>query len=167
MRAPMNSIFVVIAALAASACSQNGRQELAGVCEHAGANHVCDVPFEVVYSGREALIGRNVRLEGVLVVGVRPEPPGSEVPVMLLFPSMERAKICHPKFAIELMPAVGGVANDLRDAKGGIVSVAGRLTSSAKGHWGELKVEARPALIFSDKSDIRCMTPPPSLEPGP
>jgi hypothetical protein len=167
MNAPMISILVVAVALVTSSCGQTGRQESVSVCENAGADHVCAVPFEVVYSGREALIGRNVRLEGVLVVGVRPEPLGSEIPVMLLFPSMERARICNPKFAIELVPAVSGVANELRDANGGIVSVAGRLTSSAKGHWGELKVEARPALVFSEKSDIRCMTPPPPLEPAP
>lgn len=167
MSTMMRASLIAVVTLAATSCAQVDRHEPAGICGSTEQNHVCALPFEVTYSHREALTNRNVRLEGVLVVGVRPEPPGSENPVMLLFPSMERARICSPEFAIELVTASAEITSELRDASGGVVSVAGRLEPSEKGHWSQLEVADSPALISSERGGFQCMTLPPPPPPEP
>lgn len=150
-----------------AASCQHDKRGLDDVCGSGEAQHVCAVPFEVAYAHRGALIDRNIRLEGVLVAGVRPEPPGSKAPVVLLFPSTERARICNPGFAIELVSASSEIASQLVDAGGGLVSVAGRLKRSEKDHWAELEVMTAPALISSDREDFDCMSAPPPPLPEP
>lgn len=158
-------LLLLAALFAAVSCQQvNGRE--ADVCKGTDKTHVCSVPFEVVFSDREALIGRNVELQGVLVVGTRPEPPGSQTPVMLLFSSTERAKICSPEFAIELV-ASKEVVRELENINGSTVSVAGQLKLSPRGHWSQLDVVTAPTLLHGEKGRFECMTAPPPPPPEP
>lgn len=167
MNTTIGVLLMTVVALATTSCSQFGRDESAGVCGSADNNHICAVPFEEIYAHRDAFTERNVRLEGVLAVGVRPEPPGAEIPVMLLFPSMERAKICNPEFAIELVTESSEIENELRSASRGFVSVAGRLQPSTKGHWSKMEITTPPALINSEKGNFQCMAGPPPPPPEP
>lgn len=163
----IRALLVAATALATASCDRMEPHGVSGICASASADHVCAVPFEAIYSQREVLTNRAIRLDGVLVVGIRPEPPGSETPVMLLFPSMERARICNPEFAVELMPSSKEIANELRNASGGFVSVAGRLQPSSKGHWRQMEIKVPPALINSEKGDFQCMAAPPPPPPEP
>lgn len=167
MSAITRVLLTAVAVIAAASCDQTPPHGASGICADAKADYICAVPFEAIYSEREALTDRSIRLDGVLVVGLRPEPPGSEVPVMLLFPSIERAKICNAQFAIELVPSSAEIAIALRSADGGFVSVAGPLHPSRKGHWGEMKIKVAPALIGGEKRKFECMTTPPPPPPEP
>jgi len=167
MSAIIGYLLIAATALATASCDRMEPQGASGICASVGANHVCAVPFEAIYAQREVLTDRAIRLDGVLVVGVRPEPPGSQTPVMLLFPSMERARICNPEFAIELVPSSEEIANELRNASGGFVSVAGRLQPSTKGHWSQMEITTPPALVNSEKGNFQCMAAPPPPPPEP
>lgn len=160
---------MLLASLPTASCQRYDYREKAGICDGAEADHVCLVPFEALYFDREHLMGRNVRLEGVLIVGATPEPPGSEEPVMLLFPSMERASICNPQLALELLPASAGIVAELRDAHGTYISATGRLQPSKRGHWSEMQITRPVSPISSAKGDFYCMSvpPPPPPEPPP
>lgn len=162
------TLLVVIIVLATTiSCDRVGSNANSGVCASTNVEHVCTVPFEAVYSQRETLFNRSIRLDGVVVVGVRPEPPGSKTPVILLFPSIERARICNSKLAIELVPFSKEIDNALKNANGEFVSVAGLLRQSSKGNWSQMEVTTLPALISSEKYDFQCMTSaPPPLTPG-
>jgi len=152
-------------ALVTASCDAMEPQGVSGICAGVSPEHVCAVPFEAIYSQREVLTNRDVRLDGVLVAGIRPEPPGSETPVILLFSSMERAKICNPEFAIELIPSSEEMANELRSANGRFVSVSGQLQPSAKNHWAQIKVILSHTLISSEKGEFECMAAPPPPPP--
>lgn len=167
MRTMMGGLLIAATALAAVSCFRMAPHGAPDICSNVSAGHVCAVPFEVMYAQRETLSGRLIRLDGVLVVGVRSEPPGSETTVALLFPSMERARMCNPEFAIELLASSKQVADDLRNASGRFVSVVGRSRPSPRGHWSQLEVMTPPALVSSEQEDFQCMTapPPPLLEP--
>lgn len=167
MNIMIGTLLIATVVLATPSCARIDHHQADDICGSTDASHVCTVPFEAIYSHREVLANRNVRLEGVLVVGIRPEPPGSEIPVMLLFSSMERARICNPELAIELVTASAEIANELKNASGGFVSVTGRLQPSAKGHWGQMEITVPPALVNSEKGNFQCMTTPPPPPPEP
>src|SRR5690606_8104501 len=87
-------VFVLLSgSLRASVCGKGLKPE-----------HVCEIPFEVMYSHRKELIGRLVSVTGVLVVGGTEEPPGVMTPRRFLFPSYERVEFCSLIDAIEIFP---------------------------------------------------------------
>lgn len=160
---------MLLSSFIAASCHRYDPREGTGICDGTEADHVCSVPFEALYFDREHLTNRNVRLQGVLIVGTRPEPPGSEEPVMLLFPSMERASVCNPQLALELLPASARIAAELRDAHGTYISLAGTLQPSKRGHWSQMEITTSVSPSNSAKGEFYCMSvpPPPPPEPAP
>lgn len=163
----MIGTFLIAAMGLATACERFENDGSTDICEGVDTKHVCALPFEAVYSYRQVLVDRDIRLDGALVIGIRPEPPGSQTPVMLLFPSMERARICNPAFAIELLTTSDEIVNELREANGGFVSVAGRLQPSSRGHWSQLDVAVSPISLSSERWDLNCMSVLPPMLPEP
>lgn len=159
--------FMLLASFSTVSCQRHDNREIGGICDGTEAGHVCLVPFEALYFDRAHLAGRHLQLEGVLIVGTRPEPPGSEEPIMLLFPSMERAAICNPKLALELVPESANNAADLRDAHGTYISVTGRLQPSKKGLWSEMQLVRPVSPISSVKGEFYCISAPPPPPPEP
>jgi hypothetical protein len=148
-------------------CRNAGQDEIKALCGPPNGRHVCSVPFETIFSHREALIDHFVALEGVLVVGVRGEPPGSKVPVALLFSSADRATTCNPGFAVEIKNSSGKWPEELKNANGYFVTVAGQLKRSPAGHWLELEYSRPPVWVNGVRGNYSCMAPPPPMPPDP
>lgn len=159
--------FMLLVSFSTVSCQEYDNREVGGICDGAEAGYVCLVPFEALYFDRGYLEGHHLQLEGVLIVGTRPEAPGSEEPIMLLFPSMERAAICNPKLALELVPESANSAAELRDAHGTYISVTGRLQPSKRGAWSEMQLVRPVSPISSAKGEFSCMSVPPTPPPEP
>jgi hypothetical protein len=166
MRLFTGALLIAAVILATASCGKTRANNDSDICATEDQNHVCVAPFAALYSHRQALVGRNIRVEGVVVVGVRPEPPGSSIPVVLLFPSAERARLCNPELAVELV-ASRDLADELSVVSGGFVSVAGKLQLSQKGHWSELVVTAAPSLLGGERGEFACMKAAPPAPPEP
>jgi hypothetical protein len=165
-RAAVGLLTTAIATALAVSCDRI--EDVPSICQKSDVSHVCLVPFEALYTQRDNLAGQLIRLDGVLVSGARSEPPGSELPVILLFPSVERAEMCNPGLAVELLTTSEKVLDGFRKADGGFVSVVGKLQQSHRGHWSQMQVVSAPTLISSEQHDLSCMKtpPPPKPEPG-
>ena len=165
----MNRSSIMVALLLStaslSACREDDSPSAGAICA-VKAHQVCEVPFEILYSHRESLLNRVVRLDGVLVVGARPEPLVTDAPVVLLFPSAERAEFCNQKFAVEVIVQDKGLLIELYRSGGAAVSIAGRLRPSTNGHLAEIEVAKAPSLLTGvDRMTGDCMRSPPPLLP--
>ena len=156
---------VIVLAISTSAC-RAGAAEAPEICPSA-SRYACAVPFESVYANRHELINKAVQLEGVVLVGVRSEPPGTTVPLALLFPSTERSEICNTALALQLTGSPR-ILEELRSASGGAVSIAGELALSDKGHWAQINV-VRVSQLRTARGDahVNCLNPEPPPAPPP
>ncbi|MEG3184631.1 hypothetical protein [Novilysobacter erysipheiresistens] len=134
-----------------------------------GSAHVCEVPFQLIYSGKDELIGKTVKLSGYLVVGSEPES-GGRGQVALLFSSRAQAKLCVAKEAVKLKSRSKAVAEALQKAAGDLVSVNGRiLKGSARTgddrFWLTMELTDEPTLIANEAEGIvSCFQQPPPLQ---
>ena len=134
-------------------------------CDSSNPNHVCAVPFELIYANPHGLEGRYISLDGVVVVGSKTREIAKNQRLILLFGSSEKARICNKRLAIEIVPSSAEAAKELLFADGAIVSVVGRLSPGERGYWATLTVERPPAFITAPSAGFWCMKdPPPVLE---
>lgn len=126
-------------------------------CE-SSSRTVCEIPFELVYSARQELIGKNIRLRGVVVAGYRSEDVGQTL--TLLFPSFERARICSKVDAIEITGTSKEISDEILEYDGQWISIAGKFEESASGEWGVLNARKGPALLDSEKHSFECIKLP-------
>ena len=164
MKMNLATLLVVLSVLPASSCSHSAVVE--NSCAAGDGAGICHAPFEAIYSSREKLMNHNVRLDGVLIVGFRSDPPESQKLIALLFPSAERAQMCNPKFAIEVVANSDSLSDALEDYSGRFVSVAGRLTHGKFGAWARIELARPPALLSGEKIESSCMQTPPPTPPG-
>ena len=159
-----NVLGLVIALLLCSVGGCDNRKPvLNGPCDGLIPEHICSVPYELVYSNFHDLLGRLVRIEGVLIVGVRPEPPGSNTKVALLFPSVERAERCNASFAVEVVPSSDDDYERLQELHGSYVSIAGIFDNSNFGHWASIMILKDPSPEGAAKGAFeRCLAVPES-----
>jgi len=73
------------------------------VCKSYNKNHSCSLRFETIYAYRDFLIGANIYIEGILITKSNSLPKEESPPLMLLFPSTERAKMFDAISAIEIV----------------------------------------------------------------
>lgn len=134
-----------------------------GPCDDVGKEgYVCTVPFELIFSHRDYLVGRLISVDGVLISGLSPEPADSTTPLYLLHSSFERARMCNPEVSIELIPTSRATQEALQRSSGWLVSVVGKLRVSKSGRWAELEVMQEPALGAGKKEEVSCLEPMPS-----
>src|SRR5690606_25288453 len=95
---------LLIASIAVISAGQAlAKDPLADVCVNSQSGIPCVIPFEALYAHRASAIGRLVSVDGVLIIGRAPEPPGNSKMKALLFPSIERAKSCNFTTAVEVI----------------------------------------------------------------
>jgi hypothetical protein len=139
-----------------------------GPCDDVDARHVCSVPYELLYSDRSALLGKNVRVEGVLVVGTSHFLPGAREPAVYLFASPERAQACTLEHAVRVAPMTVDVMEEFAAHDGWRVSVAGHLRRAGTNAWVELQTHRGPSLTTGEQLELPyCLKPPPSIPPPP
>jgi hypothetical protein len=155
----------LLGAMSSAGCVRNERAAQ-GPCDQLAPHHVCSIPYELLYSDRAALLGKLVRIEGVLVVGVQAEPPGSTVPAMALFASAERAQACNLEHAVRIEVTSAQVAEQFAALDGWHVSMTGRLRPADAGGWLTLETDREPSLTTGTQLDLPyCLKPPPPPPP--
>lgn len=148
-------IFVLLSgSLQASVCGKGLKPE-----------HVCEIPFEVMYSHREELIGRLVSVTGVLVVGGTEEPPGVMTPRRFLFPSHERVDFCLAIDAVEISPNSESIDQELSDSNGRFVSLVGHVERSESGSWVGLRLSKGPVQRQGPEKKHLCLADPSLIHP--
>ena len=160
-------LLTIVVAVFGSSCAHTEHSEAQVICPDKGENIICPLPFEAILSHRKDFEGRLVRLDGILVVGVTEEPPGSMHHVAALFSSTERAEQCRLEFSIELEATTPEISSELEQANGLYVSLAGQLMPSQNGHWSRLEVLKPPSYFTVQKHDIDCLRPAPPAPPEP
>jgi len=115
------------------------------LCPDHDRNYTCNVRFETIYSYRNLLIGTNVRIEGILIIESNPPHEEEKLPLMLLFPSTERARIFNVRFAIELTPSplehAANIDKDIARPSFRFTSVSGKFYPDPKErYWGRIEV---------------------------
>jgi hypothetical protein len=129
--------------------------------------YICTVPFEVIYSDRDALEDRVISVDGVLGAGYQMEPPGSTEHLFVLFSSFERARVCNAKLAVELVSQSTEIDNRLQKYSGYIVTIQGKLHRSDSQAWAKLEVTEVGSPVVEEKQQISCMGPRPPASPLP
>lgn len=161
-------LFLAVLGLCAISTSCNGADSNPErLCRNLNQNQICGLPFEAALLKRGELLGRNIRVAGFLVIGVESEPPGSSRPVMLLFPSLERANLCDLNSALELTDSTGKIYEKMKQNNGAGVSVAGKFDFSSGKYWAKIDMSSEPSLIFNNQNSSidNCMMPPPHMLP--
>jgi hypothetical protein len=158
-----NAVLSCTVVLLVSAC----HSEQSKTCSN-NKSQICSIPFELLYVNRKSFANRDIELEGVLVAGQRSEPPGSNTPVILLFSSAERAQICNPEFAVNIVPRSEKIRLALNAASGNFVSVHGLLSTGTTTYWADMKVTAPAVSLGRPTNDFKsCMELPPPMPPEP
>lgn len=159
----MTTLFRVAISLALAlvlSCSRG----LDDVCPNGEDSYVCEIPYELLYSDREYFVGRNVRVDGVLIRGVLSEPPGSEAEAVLLFSSAERAAFCDVGRAIKIVGYDPNDPSNVREGGQRYVSVVGRFSVGNDGYWGEIVLYRTPTPRFVPVDlDVNCLRLPPPV----
>lgn len=150
---------VVTLSLVAASCQPQSEDRYP--CTDLEEPLVCTVPFEAIYSDRKELFDHLISLDGVLGVATDEEPPGSRVQVYLLFSTLERARLCRPQLAIELIPGSVEMEQEMKLNNGAFVSVEGILRPSQHGLWAELELVRDPMLMAVSREEIPCLSKPP------
>lgn len=159
-------IALVFAAFLTS-CSNDDWKAFYQICRFPPDNTalVCSVPFESIFSQPDLFVDKAISLDGVLVIGTKPDSPG--VPIILLFPSVERVAFCNHRFAIEIHSDSGDNMRDLKLYQGWLVNVAGTFERGADNsyYWGSINLLGPPTPLGQGTNaygDVyRCMQPPP------
>lgn len=140
-------------------CSADGKDRklsaISDPCQSLGSNYVCEVQFERVYVNSELLAGRNIKLDGIIVVGM--DALGHEE--MAIFPSAERANLCNLIYALRLKSDDKAIVEEVRLSSGMHVQVAGKFNpgNARNDFWGEINLIRPPSLISGVKHDLSCL----------
>lgn len=160
-------IFTVLIILLLCGCV--AQESLKDICPQSHRGIACELPFEVLYSHRPEVEGRLVSLDGILVLGIAPEPPGKNKVKVLLFPSSERARSCNFSTAVEVLvsSSKGLGLEPMQEGVGYAVNIAGELSSSAE-HWLAIEPVNDISLQYIIDSDVgSCLVSPPPILPEP
>lgn len=137
------------------------------ICPHGHEGIACELPFEIVYARRSEIEGRLVSLDGILVIGDEPEPPGNDEAKILLFSSGERARLCNLTTAVEVVFS-SEKKIDLESMQKGVgyaVNIVGRLSSSAE-HWLAIESDNEVSIYYLVDGGVgTCLVSPPPVLP--
>lgn len=144
-----------------SSCKRGDELPQGWACKRTKVSNVCRVPFEAILADRDAYVGRDIQLEGILLVGTRENLRGVGDEIALLFASEEKLKTCNLHFAIRILPSTKISIAGLRGMTGRLVSLAGEFSSGDGTNLGTLKAEIPPSIYNLEVIESACMAPMP------
>ena len=137
-----------------------------GFCPSLNPGHVCEVPIEALLADRGGPWTETLATTGVVVADNKFGPRSFKA---LLFPSAERARVCSPAGAIELVVTDRQLIDSIVDMSYSQVRVVGTPRASENGHWLAFDLAKAPVRLGDELEGARgCITSPPNYtEPPP